>query len=70
VGTIIGMMKINSFILINHFPAVKELDNGLNERSFKLNEDIFIAGLIKINFSTSHGYVYLMIEVRFKIGEY
>jgi hypothetical protein len=63
------MIKINSLILINHFLVVEELDNGLNGYSFKLNGNIFIAELIKINFFTPHSYAYLMIEVRFKIGE-
>jgi hypothetical protein len=43
-------MKINLFILTKYFPAVEKLDNGLNGRLFKLNEDIFTAKLIKINF--------------------
>jgi hypothetical protein len=42
----------------------------LNGRSFKLNEDISIAELIKINFSTLYNYIYLIIEVRFKIEKY
>jgi hypothetical protein len=68
-GTIINIMKINSFISANHFFAVEKLDNGLNGCSFKLNENIFTVGLIKINFFTPYGYIYLMIEVRLKIGE-
>jgi hypothetical protein len=63
-------MKINLFILVNHPPAVKKLNNGLNGNSFKLNENIFIAELIKINFSTSYSHIYLMIEVRFKIEDF
>jgi hypothetical protein len=70
VGTIINIIKINSFILINYPPAVKELDNELNEYLFKLSGNISTAELIKINFSTPHGYIYLIIEVRLKIGEY
>jgi hypothetical protein len=70
VGIIINMMKVNLLILINYFPVVEKLDNGLNGRPFKLNGDIFIAKLIKINFSTSYSHIYLMIEVRFKIREY
>jgi hypothetical protein len=70
VGTTIDIMRINFLILINHPLAVEELDNGLDGRPFKLNESIFIAELIKINFSTPYSYIYLMIEVRFKIGEY
>jgi hypothetical protein len=68
--TIIDMIKINFFILINYFLAVEELDNGLDGYSFKLNKNIFIAKLIKINFFTPYDYTYLMIEVRFKIREY
>jgi hypothetical protein len=64
------MMKINFLISANYSSAVKELDNGLNERLFKLNGDIFIAELIKINFFTPYDYIYLMIEVRLKIREY
>jgi hypothetical protein len=64
------MMKISFLILINHFLAVKELNNGLNGRLFKLSGNIFTAELIKINFFTSHNYTYLIIEVKFKIGEY
>jgi hypothetical protein len=68
-GTIIDIMKINFLILVNHFFAVEELGNGLNGYSFKLSGNIFIVGLIKINFFTPYGYIYLMIEIRFKIGE-
>jgi hypothetical protein len=64
------MMKINSFILVNYFLAVEKLDNGLDGYLFKLNENIFIAKLIKINFFTPYNHTYLMIEVRLKIGEY
>jgi hypothetical protein len=63
-------MKVNPFISINYSPAVKKLDNGLGERLFKLNENIFVAELIIINFSTSYSYIYLMIEVRFKIRDF
>jgi hypothetical protein len=70
VGTIIDMMRINLFILANHSLAVEELNNGLDGRSLKLNGNIFIAELIKINLFTPHGHTYLIIEVRFKIGEY
>jgi hypothetical protein len=69
-GTTINMIKINFLILINHSFAVEELDNGLDRYSFKLSENIFTAGLIKINFSTPYNYIYLIIEVRFKIEEY
>jgi hypothetical protein len=69
-GTIISVMRINSFISINYLFAVKELDNGLNGCSFKLSGNIFIVGLIKINLFTPYGYAYLIIEIRFKIGEY
>jgi hypothetical protein len=65
----ISVIKINPFISINYPPAVKKLDNGLNEYLFKLNEDISTTKLIKINFSTLYGYIYLMIEIRFKIGD-
>jgi hypothetical protein len=69
VGTIISIIRINLFISVNYFPAVEKLNNGLDGRSFKLNENIFTAELIKINFSRlSH--TYLMIEVRLKIGKY
>jgi hypothetical protein len=64
------MMRINFFILINYSPVVEKLDNELNERLFKLSEGISIAKLIKINFSTPHNYIYLIIEVRLKIEEY
>jgi hypothetical protein len=63
-------MKVNFFISVNYSPAVEKLNNGLNGRSFKLNEDISIAELIKINFSTLYNYIYLIIEVRFKIEKY
>jgi hypothetical protein len=69
-GTIINIMKINFFISINHPPAVEKLDNGLNERSSKLNESIPTAELIKINLSISHNYAYLIIEIRFKIEDF
>jgi hypothetical protein len=68
--TIINIIKINFLILANHLPAVKKLDNGLNGRLFKLNESIFIAKLIKINFSTPHNHAYLIIEIKFKIRGY
>jgi hypothetical protein len=64
----INIIKINFFISVNYFPAVKKLDNGLNERLFKLNKNIFTAELIKINFSIPYNYAYLMIEIRLKIG--
>jgi hypothetical protein len=64
------MMRVNFLILINYSLAVEKLDNGLDGRSFKLNGNISIVKLIKINFSISYNYIYLMIEVRFKIGEY
>jgi hypothetical protein len=70
IGTIIDIIKINSFILINYLSPVKKLGNGLNGRLFKLSEDIFIVGLIKINFFTPYNYIYLIIKIRFKIGEY
>jgi hypothetical protein len=70
VGTIINILKINFLISANYLLAVKKLDHGLDGRSSKLNGNISVAELIKINLSTSYGYVYLMIEVRFKIGEY
>jgi hypothetical protein len=62
-------MRIILFISANHFPAVEKLNNGLNERSSKLNENIFIVKLIKINLFTSHDYIYLMIEIKFKIED-
>jgi hypothetical protein len=64
------MMKINFLISINYFLAVEKLDNGLNGRLSKLNGNIFIVKLIKTNFFTPYGYIYLIIEVRLKIGEY
>jgi hypothetical protein len=64
------MIKVNPFILINYSPAVEKLNNGLNGRSFKLNENIFTAKLIKINFSTPYNYIYLIIEVRLKIRDF
>jgi hypothetical protein len=69
-GTTINMIKINSLILINPSLAVEELGNGLNGYLFKLSENIFTAKLIKINFFTPYNYIYLIIEVRFKIKEY
>jgi hypothetical protein len=63
------MIKVNSLILTNHPPAVEKLNNGLDERLFKLNENISTVKLIKINFFTSHGHAYLIIEIRFKIGD-
>jgi hypothetical protein len=63
-------MRINFLISTNHPLAVEELDNGLNGRLFKLNGNIFTVKLIKINLSTPHNYIYLIIEVRFKIREY
>jgi hypothetical protein len=68
-GTIINIIKINFFILINYFPAVEKLNNGLNEYSSKLNGDMFTTELIKINFFTPHDHIYLMIEIKFKIRE-
>jgi uncharacterized protein YkvS len=62
-------MKINSLISVNHSFAVEKLDNGLDGRLFKLNENIFIVKLIKINFFTPYSHIYLMIEIRFKIRE-
>jgi hypothetical protein len=50
VGMTINMIRINFFISANHSPAVEKLNNGLNGRLLKLNEDIFTAELIKINF--------------------
>jgi hypothetical protein len=64
------MMRINSFILVNYLFAVEKLDNGLNGYSFKLSGSIFIIELIKINFFTSYDYIYLIIEIKFKIEEY
>jgi hypothetical protein len=64
------MMKINFLILINHSLAFEKLDNGLDGRPFKLNENILTAKLIKINFSTPHNHIYLIIKIKFKIGEY
>jgi hypothetical protein len=64
------MIKINFFISANHLLAVEELDNRLNGRPFKLNENIFIAELIKINLFTPYNHIYLMIEIKFKIKEY
>jgi hypothetical protein len=64
---IINIIKINPFISVNYSPAVEKLNNGLDGRSFKLNEDIFTVELIKINFSTLYNYTYLMIEIKFKI---
>jgi hypothetical protein len=61
------MIKINPFTSVNHPPAVEKLYNGLNRRLFKLNENISTAELIKINFSTSYSYIYLIIEIKFKI---
>jgi hypothetical protein len=61
-------MRINLFILINYSPAVKRLNNGLNERLFKLNENIPTVKLIKINLFTSYSYIYLIIKIKFKIG--
>jgi hypothetical protein len=69
-GTIINIIKIDFFISINYSFAVEELDNGLNEYPFQLNGNIPTAELIKTNFSTPHNYIYLIIKVRFKIGEY
>jgi hypothetical protein len=63
------MIRINSFILINYSPAVKRLNNGLNERLSKLSENIFTAKLIKINFSTPYDHAYLIIEIKFKIRD-
>jgi hypothetical protein len=69
-GTIINIIRINFLISANHFLAVEKLGNGLNGYSSKLNENIFIVRLIKINFFTPYNYAYLIIEVRLKIGEY
>jgi hypothetical protein len=63
-------MKINSFILTNHPPAVEKLNNGLDGRPSKLSENMSTAELIKINFSTFYSYIYLIIEVKFKIGDF
>jgi uncharacterized protein YkvS len=68
-GTTIDIIKVNPFISVNHFSVVEKLNNGLNGRLFKLNENISIVKLIKINFFTSYGHIYLMIEVKFKIGD-
>jgi hypothetical protein len=65
---IINMMRVNPFISVNYSSAVEKQNNGLNGYLFKLNENIFTAKLIKINFFTSYNYIYLIIEVRFKIG--
>jgi hypothetical protein len=70
VGTTINIIRINLLILINYSLAVKKLDNGLNERLFKLNGNISTAKLIKINLFTPHNHIYLMIEIKFKIREY
>jgi hypothetical protein len=70
VGTIINIIRINLFILINYLLAVEELDNGLNEYPSKLNENISTAELIKTNLSTPHDYAYLIIEIRLKIEKY
>jgi hypothetical protein len=67
-GIIINMIKINLLISANHPPAVKKMNNGLNGRPFKLSGNILIVKLIKINLFTSHSRAYLMIEVRFEIG--
>jgi hypothetical protein len=69
-GRIINMIKINPLILINYPLAVKKLNNELNGRLFKLSGNISTAKLIKINLSTPYGYIYLIIEIRFKIREY
>jgi hypothetical protein len=62
-------MKINFFISTNYSPAVKKkLNNGLDGRLFKLNENILTIKLIKNNFFSSYNYIYLMIEIRLKIG--
>jgi hypothetical protein len=66
-GTIINIIKINPFISTNYLPAVEKLDNELNGRSSKLNENIFIAELTKINFFTSYDHIYLIIKIRFKL---
>jgi hypothetical protein len=65
----INIIKVNPFILVNYPPAVKKLDNGLNGRPSKLNESIFIAELIKINFFTLYGHAYLIIKFKFKIED-
>jgi hypothetical protein len=65
----INIMRINFFISANHSSAVKKLDNGLDEYLFKLSESIFTVKFIKKNFSTFHDYIYLIIEVRFKIRD-
>jgi hypothetical protein len=67
---IINIIKVNFFISVNHSLAVEKLNNGLNERLSKLSGSISTVKLIKINFSTPYDYAYLMIEVRFKTGEY
>jgi hypothetical protein len=65
---IIDIIRINSFILTNHSPAVEKLNNGLDERLFKLNKNIPTAELIKINLFIYYSHVYLIIEVKLKIG--
>jgi hypothetical protein len=67
---IIDIIRINPLISINHFFAVEKQNNGLNGRPFKLSESILIIGLIKINLSTPYNYAYLIIEIRFKIGNF
>jgi hypothetical protein len=69
-GIIIDIIKINFFILANHFSAVKELNNELNRRLYNLNENVFTAEIIKINLSTFYDYIYLMIEVKLKIKDF
>jgi hypothetical protein len=61
------MMKMNLFILVNYFPAVEKLNNGLDGYSSKLSENIFTAELIKINLFTSYSHTNLIIEIKFKI---
>jgi hypothetical protein len=60
---IINIIRVNFFISANYLPAVEKLNNGLNGRPFKLNENISTAKLIKINFSTFHNYIYLVIKL-------
>jgi hypothetical protein len=57
------MIKVNFLISANHLLAVEELNNGLNG-------NISTAEFTKINLSTPHSHIYLIIEVRFKTEEY
>jgi hypothetical protein len=69
-GTIINMIRINFLISANYLLVVEKLNNGLNGRLFKLSGSMPIVELIKINLFTSYNHIYLMIEVKFKTGEY